>query len=100
MNRPGPAEKKKRVANLPDLVLHKSPAVRLFAQFAFASMNAGDPGKVNWKAVEGRVIDAAMADAAIDKTDIAEALCSHSPGAVFPSRQAAIRKAAGRFARE
>ncbi|WP_202967506.1 nucleotidyl transferase AbiEii/AbiGii toxin family protein [Caenimonas sp. SL110] len=94
------AEKQRRIANLPDLVLHKSPSVRLFARIAFASMNSADPSRVNWKEVEARVVDAAMTEPGMTHAEVANALCDLSPGAVFPSRQAAIRKAAALASRK
>ncbi|MES3001189.1 MAG: hypothetical protein V4787_10910 [Pseudomonadota bacterium] len=90
-------EKKKRLENLPKLVRHRSPAVRLLGEMAAASMKtAGAGGKVDWKDVEARVIAAGIDEKGLAGEVVAKALCEHSPGAVMPGRQATIRKAAAR----
>ena len=88
-------EKQRRLASVPDLVLDESPAVRLFGEMAAAAMKtAGAGGTVDWKELESRVIADGIEGHRLAGDLVADALCKHSPGAVFPGRQAAIRKAA------
>jgi uncharacterized nucleotidyltransferase DUF6036 len=86
-------ERQRRVSAVPELASDPSPAVRAFAEAAAAGIAAAGAGAVKWKEIEVNVIAFAIEDG-LASDQIAEALCKHSPGAVFPGRQAAIRQAA------
>jgi hypothetical protein len=82
------SERESRLRNLPLLSVAKESAVRLFGDLALAAVDqaaaAGKP--VNWKTVESEMI-AAGAVQSMSGDEIAKALCDHSPGAVYKSRQ-------------
>jgi hypothetical protein len=60
-------ERDRRLGAVPDLAHDATPAVRLLGEIAAAAMGAGDP---------------------------VHAICSHSPGSVYPSRRAELQHAA------
>lgn len=60
-----------------------------FANEAIARQ--GDPEKVIWAEVEQDTISSCIRDQGIPPEVVAEMLCKHSPGAVFSTRQFAIR---------
>jgi predicted nucleotidyltransferase len=84
-------EFQRRLAAVPELLKDRAPAVRAFAEAAAAAIAAA--GTVNWKDIEMNVIAFAI-ESGLTGDQIAEALCRHSPGAVLPGRQAALREAA------
>ena len=85
-------EKERRMGKLVELISDKSEAVRLIGAYGVAALNDG-AAPIDWKAVESRVIRTGIEVAGIDGEELAQAICSHSPGAVMPGRQAAVREA-------
>jgi len=85
-------ERARRTARLVDLISDRSEAVRLVGAYGIAASGDGS-GPIDWKAVESRVIHTGVEIAGIDDDELARALCRHSPGAVTPDRQEAIREA-------
>lgn len=92
------AERLRRQNGLAALRNHSSAPVQYFAASVDA---AGRTGPItHWKEIEDQVLDAGSQQAAIDVRDLAEVLCQYSPGAVYPSRQAAIRQRAAALSRD
>jgi len=89
-------ERKRRQDSLAGLRAATSAPVQYFAELAQDAMSAGTAP--NWKQLEDQVLDAGSKNPAIDVRDLAEVLCQHSPGAVYPSRQASIRERAAALA--
>ncbi len=92
-------ERRRREESLAGLLGDNSAPVRFFAQQAQAAVRAGTEGASNWKKLEEQVLNAGSKHPTIDVRDLAEVLCQHSPGAVYPSRQALIRQRAAALAR-
>ncbi|MBC5765634.1 nucleotidyl transferase AbiEii/AbiGii toxin family protein [Ramlibacter albus] len=88
------AERQRREHSLAGLRADGSAAVRFFAAMAQAAASAAAKAAVDWKHLEEEVLKAGSKDRAIDVRDLAEALCRHSPGAVYPTRQAWLRERA------
>jgi len=88
------AERKRRQASLAGLLADSSAPVQYFAQRAEAAIRAGAESTPNWKEIEEQVLKSGNKHPGIDVRDLAEVLCQHSPGAVYPSRQASIRQRA------
>lgn len=88
------AERKRRQDRLGGLRADSSAPVQYFAQMAEAAMRAGTGAAADWKGLEEQVLEAGSKHPVIDVRDLAEVLCQHSPGAVYPGRQAAIRERA------
>ncbi|MDF2464480.1 MAG: hypothetical protein K0Q43_2715 [Ramlibacter sp.] len=84
-------ERDRRLGALPDLARDAAPAVRLFGEMAAAALATGDP--INWKQLDATVL-AAGSRLGLPPDDLVEAVCSHSPGSVYPGRQAELRHAA------
>ncbi len=95
------AERKRRQDNLRQLRTDSSAPVRYFCELAVVAVMraAGTGAAPNWKQLEEQVLAGGDEHPAIDVRDLAEVLCQHSPGAVDPARQAAIRKRAAALAR-
>jgi len=66
---------------------------------AEAAVRASAGAAMNWKALEEKVLKTGSKDPTVDVRDVAEVLSQHSPGAVDPSRQAAIRERAAALAK-
>ena len=66
--------------------------MRLIGAYGVAALNDGAMS-IDWKAVESRVIQTGIEVAGVDGEELAQAICSHSPGAVMSGRQAAVREA-------
>ena len=88
-------ERKRCQDSLAGLRADGSAPVRYFAEMAEAVLRQGAP---NWEQLEEQVLEAGSKHPAIDVRDLAEVLCQHSPGAVYPSRQASIRERAAALA--
>lgn len=84
------AERARRLAGL--AVLNQAGGVAaVFGHHAEAAIRAAGPaGEVAWTAVEREAMLDSL-NAGRTPSDIAEALCRYSPGAVSPARQAALR---------
>jgi hypothetical protein len=85
-------ERARRIGKLHDLISDPSEAARLVGAHCIAALSQAS-GVVDWKAVEARIIDIGVEVAGIDGEELADTLCSHSPGAVAPGRQTALREA-------
>ena len=83
-------ERDRRLAAVPGLARNAAPAARLLGEMASAALAADDT--VNWKQLDATVL-AAGARLGLPPEDLVEAICSHSPGSVYPSRQAELRDA-------
>ncbi len=88
------AERKRRQDRLGGLSADSSAPVQYFAQMAGAALRAGTEAAPNWAELEDQVLETGQKHPTIDVRDLAEVLCQHSPGAVYPGRQAAIRERA------
>ncbi len=77
---------------------HATAADRLYAAMAIGAMASND-NPPNWKALEAAFIEAAMADPSISAQEAVQALCRHSPGAVYRSRQDEIETEVRRAAK-
>lgn len=89
-------ERNRRRAAVPDLAFDPVPAVRLFGEMAAAALAAGD--HVNWKQLDATVL-AAGARLGLPPEEVVDAICSHSPGSVYPSRRAELRHATSAISR-
>ena len=85
-------ERQRRLDALAGLRDDSSAPVRYFAQMAEAAVRAGKEAAPDWKALEEQVLVTGSKQPALDVRDLAEVLSQHSPGAINPSRQAAIRQ--------
>jgi len=92
------AERKRRGDGLGGLLADSSAPVQYFAQMAEAAFRVGAGAAPNWTALEDQMLETGRKHPAIDVRDLAEVLCQHSAGAVYPSRQVAIRERAAALA--
>lgn len=91
-------ERTRRQHGLAQLRANSSAPVRYFSDLADAAVKAAGIGAPNWKQLEEQVLDSGSEHPTMDVRDLAQVLCQYSPGAVYPSRQAAIRKRAAELA--
>ncbi|MGE0331897.1 MAG: nucleotidyl transferase AbiEii/AbiGii toxin family protein [Ramlibacter sp.] len=90
-------ERQRRVDALDGLRGDGSPTVRYFAQ-AVGARRTGNETVADWAALDEQMLAAGRSNAQIDVRDLAEVLCRHSPGAIYPSRQAVLRQQAAALA--
>jgi hypothetical protein len=84
------AERLRRLDALPQLAA-SSGAAHVFWQTAQAAIAAAhSPEEVNWSEVERSSITQSIGVLGQTPTSVADALCTHCPGAVYSARQAAI----------
>lgn len=88
-------ERERRLSALPDLASNAAPAVRLLGEMAAAALAAGEA--VNWKQLDATML-AAGAQLGLPAEELVDALCSNSPGSVYPSRRAELHNAASALA--
>lgn len=91
-------ERQRRMDALDGLRNDGSMTVRYFAGVVH-SRRTGKETVADWVALDEHVLAAGPSNAEIDVRDLAEVLCRHSPGAVYPPRQAAIREHAATLSR-
>ena len=95
----GSAEFRRRIARLPDLQ-NASGAAYTFWRMVQESMNgaAGQGRDINWPAIERRTIVDSIAHYGQSPDAVANALCTHSPGACTPEAQETLREEIRRLA--
>lgn len=86
------AELQRRVTELPELRKRAGTAYTLGLKAAEAIKQAGgDPGKVDWRAVEAATVREAIVVNGQAPKSVADAITRYSPGCADPKRQEAIR---------
>ena len=86
------AEVQRRVTALPDLRKRAGTVYTFGVKAAEAIKQAGgDPGKVDWRAVEAATVREAIVVNGQAPESVANAITGHSPGCADPKQQDAIR---------
>jgi hypothetical protein len=85
-------QREARTRSLAACKVHKNAAVRLFGDLVEAQAEGASGKPMAWKKLETKFVEIAARDPQLAEDDIADAVCNHSPGAVLPGRQAAIRE--------
>ncbi|CAE6795183.1 hypothetical protein R70006_05039 [Paraburkholderia domus] len=85
-----PAERARRIEDLPKLSRTSGAAYTLWRHASAAMAAAHSPDSIDWKAIEQKVIAESIGEHGQSPDSVAEALCAYSPGASSSTLQAQL----------
>jgi hypothetical protein len=84
-------ERDQRIEAIPSLSKSDGATYTFWRQACAAARAARSPYNVYWPSIEKTVIDESIGEHGQSPESVAEALCTHSPSAVSPAQQIALR---------